>query len=109
VDDREALRKIYNSADMFVFMSSSEGSPRVVVEAMASSLLVISTRVGSLPSVFGHGQELVFVDNSAESLANAIIDSVGQPSRSAAIARRAFFKVKREMMQAEFVRQLVDD
>jgi len=64
IDNRNQLREIYNSSDIFLFMSNSEGSPRVIIEAMASTLLVISTRVGSLPSVFCDGRELLFVDNS---------------------------------------------
>ena len=43
------LFKIYNSSDLFVLPSMTEGSPRVILEAMAFKIPVISTTVGNIP------------------------------------------------------------
>jgi glycosyltransferase involved in cell wall biosynthesis len=42
---REDLPDLYRSADVFVFPSHDEGMPNVVLEAMASALPIIATRV----------------------------------------------------------------
>jgi len=60
VDDREELNQIFRSHDIFCFASLSEGSPRVILEAMANGINVVSTPVGSLPYIFEDNKEIVF-------------------------------------------------
>lgn len=60
VDDRIELNAILRNSDIFCFASLSEGSPRVVLEAMANNLPVISTPVGSLPHVFQDNVDILF-------------------------------------------------
>ncbi|MDX1774867.1 glycosyltransferase family 4 protein [Oceanihabitans sediminis] len=62
IDDREKLNELLRKHDIFCFASLSEGSPRVVLEAMANGLAVVSTPVGSLPNVFTNQREIVFTD-----------------------------------------------
>ena len=52
----EALNRLYNAADVFVFPSMSEGSPKAVLEAMAHSLPVIATPVGNIPEMLDGGK-----------------------------------------------------
>lgn len=62
IDDRTIINKELRSADIFLFASLSEGSPRVVLEAMANGLAVISTPVGSLPAFFKDNENIIFSD-----------------------------------------------
>lgn len=55
------LNRFYDQADMFVFASLSEGSPRVVLEALAHSLPVVSTSVGSVRDLIVDGQSGLIV------------------------------------------------
>jgi glycosyltransferase involved in cell wall biosynthesis len=57
---RDDLVAHLRSHDIFCFSSVSEGSPRVIVEAMANGINVVSTPVGSLPFVFEDEKDIVF-------------------------------------------------
>lgn len=67
IDSRIELNQLLRKHDIFCFASLSEGSPRVILEAMANGLAVISTPVGSLPSTFVEGEEILFADFNDES------------------------------------------
>lgn len=74
VADAGALHRHFDAADVFVFPSLSEGSPRVVLEALARGLPVISTPVGSVPEMLKDGESALFVPcRDARALAEAVI------------------------------------
>ena len=55
------LNQAYNTADIFALPSLSEGSPRVVLEALGHSLPVVATPVGNIPELLGQGRRGVLV------------------------------------------------
>ena len=68
-----ALNRHYDEADIFVFPSLSEGSPRAVLEALAHSLPVVSTDVGSVPELIEDGVSgLIVPTRNAHALADAV-------------------------------------
>lgn len=71
--DRDALPRLYAGADMLVLPSRDEGMPNVVLEAMASYLPVIATRVaGNEELVEDGGTGLLVPSEDAGALAAAI-------------------------------------
>lgn len=52
---RQELLELYNLTDIFVLASYSEGTPRVLVEAMACECISISTNVGDVPRIIHNG------------------------------------------------------
>jgi glycosyltransferase involved in cell wall biosynthesis len=51
----------YNAADIFALPSLSEGSPRVILEALGHSLPVVATPVGNIAESLGEGRRGVLV------------------------------------------------
>ncbi len=49
----ESVHKMYGEADVFVFASSCENLPNIMIEAMAASLPIASSRKGPMPEVLG--------------------------------------------------------
>ena len=79
----------------FGFASLSEGSPRVVLEAMANGLAIVSTPVGSLPKSFKNGEEILFADfNNHLDFSEKIIELISTPKLFQKIKNNGFRKVK---------------
>ncbi len=71
------LFELYRSCDIFVLPSHHEGFPRVIWEAMASSLPVIATNVGSIPQNIEDGKNAILIDpGNVTNLYNAILDLI---------------------------------
>lgn len=67
------MNDYYNSIDVYVCASDSEGKPDPVLEAMTCGLPVISTNVGVIPQVFGRLQkEYIMPIKSVEELKNKL-------------------------------------
>ncbi len=69
----EELFAFYRSADVYVMASLlSEGFPRTIWEALANSLPVITTPVGSIPYYLKDGQNALFVNPNPLDIAEKI-------------------------------------
>lgn len=106
IDSPQRMQDLYDMADIFVFMSTSEGSPRVVLEAMAAQNVVISTRVGSLPYVFTDESDILFVDHSSKKLAEKIVYAVSDFERCRGFAMLGQKKVKGLFLLPMFIRKV---
>jgi len=72
VPDSEAMMMLYNNAKVIVCASTVEGNPRVVAEAMACGIPVVSTRVGLMQEIIDNGRNGFLVDWDAEEMAEKI-------------------------------------
>ena len=81
--DHESVLKLLQQADLFCFPTKSEGFPKVVIEAMACGLPVVTTRISALPRIIGEASDstagLLLDENTPAALAAAargcLIDS----------------------------------
>ncbi len=78
--DQQTKLEALAQADVLILPSHAEGMPNVVLEAMASGVPVIATRVGGIPSLIHSGTSGILVEpGKAEQLADAIRLLVTQP------------------------------
>lgn len=93
-DVPEQLREL----DMFLLASHREGRPTSVMEALATGLPVIASRVGSMPGLVADGRTGVLVEpGDVAGLARAIADLAAD-----AAVRRRYSAEARQVAVAEF-------
>jgi glycosyltransferase involved in cell wall biosynthesis len=81
--DKGRLREIYRSADCLVNPSLCEGMPNVVLEAMASGIPVIASRVPGNDSVVRHGETGWLFDlGEPDALRTALREIMADPGRA---------------------------
>lgn len=91
------FRRFSPAPILFVLPSLSEGLPNALLEAMASGLPVISTRVGGIPEAVEQGRTGFLVDpGDAGALARALEEMAVSRERREAMGRRALEKAASE-------------
>lgn len=109
IDNRSQLNRIIRQHDIFCFASLSEGSPRVILEAMANGINVVSTPVGSIPSIFIDGEDILFADfNDEEMFSNKMIELIKNRKLAADTRQRSYRKVKGYTIKS-FIKDIFDE
>lgn len=68
-----SLRDLYDQAELFVLPSLSEGTPKVILEAMSRGVPVVASNVGGIPDLIEHGRTGLLVSaGRSDELAGAI-------------------------------------
>jgi glycosyltransferase involved in cell wall biosynthesis len=68
----EEMRDFYRSLDVYVCASQSEGTPNPCLEAAASGLPVVTTRVGNMPELIRDGESGFFVERDVADIAGRL-------------------------------------
>lgn len=107
IDNRDKLLSLLRTSDLFFFPSLSEGSPRVVIEAMSQGCPVLSTPVGSLPGCFEENKEILFFPfKDAETATNKILEVSGNMGILTQLRDSAYRKVSERFTMEEFIRTI---
>jgi glycosyltransferase involved in cell wall biosynthesis len=103
---KTSVAETMRSSDVFVLSSRFENLPCVVIEAMASGLPLVATRVGGVPEMVGEGDGLLVEPDDAQALADGIeLVLAGLPSCDrAAISERAVARYSLPVVGAMFHR-----
>ena len=83
------LHRLREEADLFVFASSCENMPNILLEAMAAGYPIVCARRGPMPEMLGEGG-LYFDPEKPAEIAEAIETLVRDPDLRARCARAAF-------------------
>jgi len=80
---RRDVPALLSAADVFVMPSLSEGLPLAILEAMASGVPIVATRVGGMPQLIQTGQTgWLVAPSDAQDLARGILSAVeDEPAR----------------------------
>jgi glycosyltransferase involved in cell wall biosynthesis len=74
------LNEEYRAADIFAFPSGTEGSARVLLEAAANALPIITTEVGGVQDIFVEGESALIVPkDQPEAMARGIARFLDDP------------------------------
>lgn len=103
--ERRDIPELLASFDLFVLSSRTEGLPLAVPEAMASSLPVVATSVGGLPSVINRECGVLVPPGDQEALRVAIESFVRDPAKS----RRMGECARREAFERFSIERMADD
>jgi len=90
--------------EIFCLTSDFEGTPNVVLEAMAAGLPVIATRVGGIPNLVQHGLTgLLVARGDVDGLANALCTLLSNPDLTRQMGEAGRQQVKLEFSPKNIV------
>ena len=106
---RGDVRPFYAAADALALPSHSEGSPNVLLEAMAARVPVVATAVGGVPEIVSHEESaLVVPPRDARALAAALARVLVEPALAARLAARAAERAASHFSPDSYTRSLIE-
>lgn len=103
------VRPYYQQADVFVLPSHSEGSPNVLIEAMAAGRPIVATEVGGVPETVDAEREALLVPSKQPAAMSAAIGRLlRDPVLAQQLASAAQARVQREFLPETRVRRIVE-
>jgi glycosyltransferase involved in cell wall biosynthesis len=102
------VRPFYALADVLALPSHSEGSPLVLLEAMAAGVPVVATAVGGVPEVATDGETALLVPpHDPSAIANALARVLSDATLARSLAERAAAHVAERFSPEARARALV--
>lgn len=93
---RADLPRLYRCMDIYTLPSYQEGSPMVVLEAMAASLPVVATKVGEVPRMVEHKKTgLLISPGNERELELALLFLLHNRKERRGMGRRGYLRVKK--------------
>jgi glycosyltransferase involved in cell wall biosynthesis len=103
------VRPFYALADVLALPSHSEGSPNVLLEAMAAGLPVVATRVGGVPEIVAHEESALLVDaHDPQAFAVAVGRALTDRELARSLAGRASALAATRFSPESYRRSLVE-
>ncbi len=104
---RKNVEPFYGLASVFALPSHSEGSPNVILEAMAARVPIAATRAGGTPEVVADNETALLVPvRDAEAMARALGRLLTEEGLGARLAAAALERVRTEFSPARYRQSL---
>ena len=104
---RTDARALIGLLDVLVVPSLTEGSPLIVLEAMAAGVPVVASAVGGIPDQARHGEEgLLVPPGDPEALAGAMGELLRDPSRARLLGAAGRRRTENEFSHETLVRRI---
>ena len=100
------VRPFFAEADAFVLPSLSEGSPNVLLEAMASQLPILASAVGGIPELVGDTAMLIPPANP-HALASGLSTLMDDCKEAERLAQKAFERVCRQFTPERYTHRML--
>jgi glycosyltransferase involved in cell wall biosynthesis len=95
VGECDDIQSLYRQSDFLVLTSDMEGTPNVLLEAMAHGLPVLATKVGGIPEIVGADRGLLVEPGDEEGLAQGALRLACEPDLRRALGRCGYDYVSR--------------
>ncbi|MFN2454917.1 MAG: glycosyltransferase [Pyrinomonadaceae bacterium] len=103
------VRPYYALADLFVLPSHSEGSPNVLLEAMAAGIPIAATTVGGVPEIVEDGESALLVTpRDPQALATAINRLLTDAELACKLTAKASERVATRYSRDAHIRSLLE-
>ncbi|HYX30543.1 MAG TPA: glycosyltransferase [Pyrinomonadaceae bacterium] len=103
------VQPFYAAADVFVLPSHSEGSPNVLLEAMAARVPVVATAVGGVPEIVEDEKSALLVPaNNPEALAAAIARVLQNADLTSRLTTHASELIAKNHTPEKYVDAIID-
>ncbi len=104
---RRDIASVLNDIDVLVSSSHSEAMPLAVMEAMASGLPVVATRVGGVPDMIDQGESgWLVAPNDFEEIATRLQQILGTPGELARMSAAARQRAVEKMALSDTVERM---
>lgn len=105
--ERSDMSAVYQQADLLLLTSDLEGTPNVILEAMAHALPVAATKVGGVPVLLGQDRGFMSDPSDEQGLAGAALRLVTNPNLRSELGRVGQEYVKRFHSHTQLHKQLM--
>jgi glycosyltransferase involved in cell wall biosynthesis len=104
---RADARALIGLLDVLVVPSLTEGTPLIVLEAMAAGIPVVASAVGGIPDQIRHNKEGLLVPaGDPAALAEALLELLQDPDRARSLGEAALRRADSEFNHAKMVRRI---
>jgi glycosyltransferase involved in cell wall biosynthesis len=83
----DPCRNLLPDVDLFVLMTSNDGLPMAIIEAMSCGIPVVSTRIGGIPDAIEEGESGFIIDRTADALARVVGSLHDKPAQLIALSQ----------------------
>lgn len=105
----EQLIQYYKGADVFFFPTLYESFGFVVIEAMASGIPVVASRVGAIPETVEHGVDgLLFPPGNVDAMVRMLKDALVRSDYAKLLSDNGYRKVTQGYTIEQMVKRVVD-